>query len=203
MPSTPFDTFKDHVCARGHSISQAQWQEVARLASPVSAKRGEVLLDSAVVASDLFFLCEGVAASIQTSPDGDTQIARFFERGQLCSNVTSAWQQTVSDDELIAMTDIAALRIPFAAFRSAFLHGGPLDTFWREIMFETLLFDKDLLCTKTIRDVETRYRFLAERYEDVVTQVPDRYLARFLGITPQGLSRFFRKTRGKTQAELT
>ncbi|MEO1731411.1 MAG: hypothetical protein AAFR64_11800, partial [Pseudomonadota bacterium] len=89
--------------------------------------------------------------------------------------------------------------IPFESFRASFLHGGHLDTFWREAMFETLLFDKDILCTKTIRDVGTRYRFLAERYDNVVAQVPDRHLARFLGITPQGLSRFLRNSR----AELT
>lgn len=194
MPSAQFCTFQDHVRAHGHTLSEAQWRETERLFTPVTLKRGSVLLDSAVIADDLFFVCDGVAASVQTSCDGDTQIGRFFERGQLCSNITSAWQRTVSEDELIAMTDLAALRVPLTAFRDAYLHGGPLGVFWREMVFETLLFDKDVLCTKTLRDVGTRYRFLAERYENVVSDVPDRHLARFLGITPQGLSRYLRQT---------
>ena len=201
MPSAQFRTFQDHVRARGHELNEAQWQDAERLFAPVALKRGSVLLDSAVIADDLFFVCDGVAASVQTSCDGDTQIARFFERGQLCSNITSAWQRTVSEDELIAMTDLCALRVPITAFRSAYLHGGPLSGFWREMVFETLLFDKDVLCTKTLRDVGTRYRFLAERYDNVVGQVADRHLARFLGITPQGLSRYLRHRREElTQA---
>ena len=201
MPSAQFCTFQAHVRARGHELSGAEWEETHRIFKPVTLKRGAVLLDSAVVADDLFFVCDGVAASVQTSCDGDTQIARFFERGQLCSNVTSAWQRTVSEDELIAMTDLSALRVPISAFRSAYLHGGPLGEFWREMVFETLLFDKDVLCTKTLRDVGTRYRFLEERYDGVVGRVPDRHLARFLGITPQGLSRYLCQTRTElTQA---
>lgn len=195
MQAAHFETFKNYVAARGHALSSEEWEMAERLFEPVHAKRGAVIMDSATIAGDLYFVCEGVAASVQTSPDGDTQIARFFEHGQLCSNVTSAWQMTISDDELIAMTDFVGLRVPFEVFRSAFLHGGLLETFWREALFETLLFDKEVLCTKTIRDVSTRYRFLDERYCDVVSRVPDKHLACFLGITPQGLSRFLRNSR--------
>jgi len=195
MPSPIHAIFKDHLATLGHSLEPAEWAQVCELFEPVEAKRSGTLLDSAQVARDLFFVCEGVAASFQTTRDGDRQIARFFERGQLCSNVTSAWQKTVSEDELIALTDFAGLRIPFETFRSAFLRGGLLDTFWREAIFETLLFDKDILCAKTIRNVGTRYRFLATRYATVIKQVPDRDIARFLGITPQGLSRFLRNQR--------
>ncbi|MEM7702897.1 MAG: hypothetical protein AAF251_13235 [Pseudomonadota bacterium] len=195
MTSASLDVFKDHVAARGHVIDTAEWERIGDLFQPVNARRGEIVSDSAVIADELFFVCEGVIASIQTTPDGDTQIARFFESGHLCANITSAWSQAVSEDELIAMTGFRGLRIPFDMLRSAYLHGGPLDQFWRETILETLLFDKEIMCAKTIRDVGTRYNFLKERYRDVVSQVPDKHIARFLGITPQGLSRFLRNAR--------
>lgn len=196
MPSRCHALFKEHLSTLGHLPESADWERVCEVFEPVEAKRSDTLLDSAKVAADLFYVCEGVAASFQTTHDGERQIARFFEAGQVCSNITSAWQKTVSEDELIALTDFVGLRIPFETFRSAFLHGGLLDTFWREAIFETLLFDKDILCAKTIRDVGTRYRFLATRYATVIGQVPDRDIARFLGITPQWLSRFLRNNRG-------
>jgi hypothetical protein len=78
-------------------------------------------------------------------------------------------------------------------FREEFISGGPLATYWREKVLETFLFDKDIMCAKTLRNVESRYRFLIDRHQDVVSKVPDKYIARFLGISPQGLSRFLKK----------
>lgn len=190
--------FRDHLAERGYQLSEAEWTTMCHRFSSVSAERGTVLLDSASVTKHLFFVCSGVAASIQTTPDGDEQIARFFEAGQLCSNLTSAWNQQVSSDALIAMSEFEGVRIPFSVFREEFMSDALLSIYWREMVFETLVFDKDLICTKTIRDVETRFRFLVDRYDHVVRLVPDKYIARFLGITPQGLSRF-----KKNRPELT
>lgn len=176
-------------------LTDEDWDAVHQELKPISLKRGQVIIDSARVTEQLFFVCKGIAASIQTTSDGDTQIARFFERGQLCTNLTSAWNKSVSEDQLLALTDFSGIGFSFSAMREAYLHGGPLATYWRTMVFETLLFDKDVMCVKTIRDVEIRYKFLVDRYQRVVFDVPDKYIARFLGITPQGLSRFLKKTR--------
>ena len=198
MANAIISVFKEHVTARGYHLTDAAWTRICQQLQPVSASRGDVLLDGAQVTQNVYFVCHGVAASIQNTRDGDEQIARFFERGHLCSNLTSAWHQEVSSDTLVAMSAFAGVSIPFALFRDEFMSDAPLSLYWREMVFETLVFDKDLICAKTIRDVETRYRFLVDRYDHVVNLVADKYIARFLGITPQGLSRF-----KKNQSELT
>lgn len=188
--------FKRHVISRGYELDEQDWEGVSQGAKAIEAKRGDIIMDSATVADHLYFVCDGIAASIQLTPDGETPIARFFEPGQVCTNLTSAWNKTVSADQLVAMTEFTGLCFPFSAMREAYFHGGPLALYWRETVFETLVFDKDVMCAKTVRDVEIRYRFLLERYQRVVSEVPDKDLARFLGITPQGLSRFLRKKSG-------
>lgn len=187
--------FRQHILSKGIVLTDADWRAVCGDLQPIMLKRGEVIIDSARVTEHLFFVCEGIAASFQTTRDGDSQIARFFERGQLCTNLTSAWNKSVSEDQLIALTDFSGIGFSFSVMRDAYLHGGPLATYWRTMVFETLLFDKDVMCAKTVRDVEIRYQFLADRYQRVIFDVPDKYIARFLGITPQGLSRFLKKSR--------
>lgn len=194
MFSSLFDEFRRDIRSRGHELSDIEWRRICDQLTPIEARRGETLLDSLVVAESLIFVSSGVAASFQTTSDGDQQIARFFEHGQLCSNITSAWYQSVSHDELVALTHFAGVLVPFSLFRLEFTSGGPLAKYWREKMIETLLFDKDLMCAKTMRNVEARYRFVKERHRDVVTEVPAKHIAQFLGITPQGLSRFLKKT---------
>ncbi|MEO1027530.1 MAG: hypothetical protein AAFX02_00595 [Pseudomonadota bacterium] len=197
MQSPLVNTFRNDLYSRGHFLSDGDWSNAAKHFKPVRARRGEILLDNAIIAETLIFVCKGVAASIQTTFDGDRQIARFFENGQLCSNVTSAWNGALSEDELVAMSEFSGISIPFELFRESYLFEGPLGLYWREKVFETLLFDKDLLYTKTVRDVGVRYDFLRQRYRDVIGEVPDRYIAQFLGITPQGLSRFLKNNRAK------
>ena len=195
MFAASIDQFRFHIAATGSPVADADWRVVAAQLEAVSARRGDVLLDSATVTKHMLFVSRGIAASQQIDADGDTHIARFFENRQLCTNITSAWQQSVSSDQLIAVTEFEGVRVPFAMYRDEFLSGGPLAAYWREMTLQTLLFDKDLMCVKTMRHVEARYRFLAERYERVVTDVPDKHLARFIGITPQGLSRFLKNRR--------
>lgn len=195
MLSDAISIFREHVTHRGHDLSDAEWDVECQQFNTVSATRGTVLLDSALIAQHLFFVSDGIAASIQTTADGEEQIARFFEQGQLCSNLTSAWHQQISSDTLIAMSDFSGVRIPFATFRDQVMSEAPLSLYWREMMFETLVFDKDLICSKTVRDVEIRYRFLVDHYDHVISTVQDKYIARFLGITPQGLSRFKKNIR--------
>ena len=195
IQSTATKIFRDHIEARGHQVSDTDWFDLEQSLSSVSVRRGSILLDRALITKHLFFVCEGVAASIQTSPDGEEQIARFFEYGHLCSNISSAWHHLLCDDELIAMTDFVGVQIPFAMFRQGFLSESPLSLYWREMVLDTLLFDKDIICAKTTRNIQTRYRFLTEHYESVISSVPDKYIALFLGITPQGLSRFLKNHR--------
>jgi len=195
MPKRALDVFREHIDACGYSLTDDAWRSISRQCSEIEAPRGSVLLSSASVAEHLFFICDGIAASFQVDADGDTQIARFFEHGQLASNITSAWHQSVSNDELIAMSDFSGIRVPFAMFRDEFMHGGPLGEYWREMTLNTLLFDKDLMCAKTVRNLGRRYRFLVERYRNVVDDVPAKHLALFLGVTPQGLSRFLNNQR--------
>ncbi|MEM9574930.1 MAG: cyclic nucleotide-binding domain-containing protein [Pseudomonadota bacterium] len=195
MTTNLSSTFRQHILSKGITLNDAEWEVVERDLKPIRLKRGEVIIDSAMVTEHLFFVCNGIAASIQTTRDGESQIARFFEHGQLCTNLTSAWNKSVSEDQLVALTDFSGIGFSFSAMREAYLNGGPLDTYWRKMVFETLLFDKDVMSAKTVRDVEIRYQFLVDRYQRVIFDVPDKYIARFLGITPQGLSRFLKKSR--------
>ncbi|MEL6568392.1 MAG: hypothetical protein AAFQ22_08245 [Pseudomonadota bacterium] len=197
MLSLLMDTFRNDLSSRGHFLSDRDWSNAAKHFKPVRARRGETLLNNTVIAETLIFVCKGVAASIQTTVDGDRQIARFFENGQLCSNVTSAWTRALSEDELVTMSEFSGISIPFELFRESYMFDGPLGPYWREKVIETLLFDKDLQCAKTVRDVSVRYDFLRQRYRDVIGEVSDRYIAQFRGITPQGLSRFLKNNRAK------
>jgi len=91
------------------------------------------------------------------------------------------------------VTDVADLAIPNDVFRREYLEGGFFGTYLRFKMMEAHLFAKEPICAKTPGQTEIRYRFLEEPHQNVIGSVRQKEVSRFLGVTPQGLSRFLRR----------
>ena len=178
------------------TLADAEWERLSKDLTICSYAMGDVILSSARIADRWLFVTEGVVASAQATQGGDALIARFFEPGQFCSNMTSAWSRQLASDELIAVTDVEGILFPDPLFRHEFLKGGAFGEYLRLKCMETLLFDKDVLYAKTSNNTEVQYRFLEERYAQVIARTTQKDLARFIGLTPQGLNRFLRRRDG-------
>lgn len=177
----------------GVNLDLSEWDAIAQRCQYVHVPARKRIQNQAHVADSWVFLSDGIAASEQTWLDGSSTIARFFEPGNICANLTSVWTRDIAADDLLAVTDVAGLAIPNSIFRQQYLEGGFFGTYLRFKMMEAHLFAKELVCAKTSAQTETRYQFLEEHHQSVIGSVPKRDIARFLGITPQGLSRFLRR----------
>ncbi|MEO0326956.1 MAG: hypothetical protein AAF217_00020 [Pseudomonadota bacterium] len=189
------DALRQDVELHGVTISEAEWRSLCKDFSCCAYPQGDVIIDQARVADRWLFLTKGIAASEQTTTDGDALIARFFEKGHFCSNLTSAWGRQIASDELIAITNIEGVILPNALFREQYLRGNAFGEYLRMKTMEALMFDKEILCAKTSNDTELQFSFLEYSHSDVVQKTAQKDLARFIGITPQGLSRFLKNRR--------
>ncbi|MEO1457682.1 MAG: hypothetical protein AAFV49_08970 [Pseudomonadota bacterium] len=192
---SPMDALERDIGALGIAIAPGEWAALRADLAEAAFPAGAVISSQARISEHWVFLSAGIAASEQAAPDGTATIARFFEAGQFCANLTSVWHRTIASDDLLAITDVAGVFVPDRIFRPAYLRGGAFGEYLRLKAMEAMLFDKDLICAKTSPSTEARLRFLEERHRDVVRRTPQKHLARFIGITPQGLSRFLRNRR--------
>ncbi|MEO1088851.1 MAG: hypothetical protein AAFY88_31875, partial [Acidobacteriota bacterium] len=122
-------------------------------------------------------------------------VYRFFEPGHFCTTITSAWNQLPIGDAIDAVTAVRGLLIPFDGWRRHYGRPGPLGDYFRQKLIETMLFDKEVILAKTFNRTESAYAFLETHQPDVIRKVPQRIIAQFLGMTPEGLSRFLRVRR--------
>ncbi|MEM7762516.1 MAG: cyclic nucleotide-binding domain-containing protein [Pseudomonadota bacterium] len=173
-------------------VTDTVWDQFRNGLDFARFERDTVIESATEIAGRWLFVCSGIVASRQTHTDGEISIARFFERGQMCANLTSVWAQSYSADDLLAMTAVEALVIPDSLFRDELINGEDFGRYFRHKAMETLCFDKEIMSAKTRIDTETRYRFLEQHYASVLENVRQRDIAAFIGITPQGLSRFKR-----------
>ncbi|MEL6201042.1 MAG: cyclic nucleotide-binding domain-containing protein [Pseudomonadota bacterium] len=179
------------------AIDPITWEWIVQRCKYLQIKAGDKIQNQARVADSWIFLSQGVAASEQTDHDGVSTIARFFEPGDFCANLTSAWTRDIASDDLIALTDVVCIAIPDEFFRRQYIEGGSFGTYLRLKMMSAHLFAKELICAKTSSRTETRYRFLEQHHQTVIGSVQQKDIARFLGMTPQGLSRFLRQRKTK------
>ncbi|MEM8555010.1 MAG: cyclic nucleotide-binding domain-containing protein [Pseudomonadota bacterium] len=189
-----FSILREDMATRGVEVSDNDWSDLSDQFSPLVRDKGQVIFPSGNVGDRWLFLGSGIAAAEQTSVDGEVHIARFFSKGEICGNLKSTWQGDLGADTLIAITPVTGLTVSHDVFRHEYLDGGVLGRYLRLKLVDTLLAARDVIVTKTINDTEAKYQFLEHRYGADLARIPKKHVARFLGITPQGLSRFLRSS---------
>lgn len=195
---TPISALEEDIAGTQIELAASDWLPIRKLLSEVQIEAGTCIYGQHEIGDRWLFLTRGIAASRQSQLDGSTSIARFFEAHQFCANLTSTWTEDYAADDLIAITDVVGVEIPADVCRHQYLRGGAFGEYLRIKVMDTLCFDKELLCVKTLGDTDTRYSFLEQHHRAVVGSARQKDIASFLGITPQGLSRFLKKRSQRT-----
>ena len=187
------ESLEGDILRSGVSLDLNAWDQIRQHSKFISIAAGRKIQNQAHVANNWIYLADGIAASEQSWLDGTSSIARFFEPGDICANLTSVWTRDTASDDLVAMTEMTGVAIPDTIFRREYLEGGSFGLYLRLKMMEAHLFAKELVCAKTSGKTEARYHFLEKHHRNVIGSVQQKDIARFLGVTPQGLSRFLRR----------
>ena len=186
------DAFRADIAGAIGDLQETQWDRIHTGCNPVSFYPKETIFGQKDIADRILFVASGITASEQVYEDGSSGIARFFETGQFCTNLTSLWHRQMAEDTLFAVTGVTGVLIPMSFFEREYFQGDAFGQYLRRKVLDTLVFDKSVMVAKTLTSSEARYRFLEDQYDRVVSDVPANLIARFLGMTPQGLSRFLR-----------
>lgn len=192
LECSPLHVLWRNIDATGIEVPNADWEEFAGLCTEASYAKKDTIFDANVVSSYMLFVTKGVSACQFGHRNGQLIIDRFFESGDFCTTVRSAWRNEPSDDRIFAVTPVEGVLIPMKRWRYEYLRGGAIGEYVREKIFHTLLFDADVIRVKSLNRTHESYCFLKERQPDVLRSVAQQDIAQFLGITPEGLSRFLK-----------
>lgn len=181
--------FKQAILAYQIQISDEEWERFLPLLTVVHYRKKEVIFSDTEISRDILYIVEGIAAS-EYQNEGEYVISRFFLSGNLCTNVISAIYETYATDRMIALTPLKGIIIPFKLFMEFYLRSGTIGIFFREKLLQVIVEDKNIISMKTVGDIKTIYTFLQENYPQIIKEIPAKYIAKFIGVTPVGLSRF-------------
>jgi len=175
-----------------HPLSEKVVKFFREHAYSVSFNKGELLLEAGQVCQHIYFIKKGVVRGfiregkreittwITAEGEMVSSILRFEEKGSAIENM-----QAIEDSEMLAMTlaDLQDLYEQFPEFN--IVSRKLLQQYYSDA--ETRAF------IARLTNAETKYKQFLTRYSHFANRIPLTYIASFLGITLETLSRVRRK----------
>jgi len=155
-------------------------------------EKNELLLRAGEVENFMYFLVDGVSRIFQNKNDIEYTL-RFNFPITPFNSYASFITQTPSLINVEAITDVRVLRMSYNDMQSLYEKSKMAERLGRRLI-ELLYVQREIkelqMHSKTAEDY---YSELVKSNEELTGQIPQKYIASYLGITPESLSRIKRK----------
>ncbi len=175
-------------------------EQQKNLCAVVKAKRytkGDVLLEKGDISKEIFFVIDGVLRSV-CEADGKEITRWFCFPDHFATAYFSFVYRQPSEDCIVAVTDTQTLSLSYADLQQLSHH----DPIWIDLNRRLLEYHYTNLLDRVMsfqaQSAKERYVSLIEETPDIEEQVPLGYLASFLGMSQETLSRLRAKRKGKS-----
>jgi len=146
------------------------------------------LFQAGEICNHVYFLEEGFAR-VYYLLDGRDVTSWFAQEGQVMSAKDSLFTGKPSDYNIQLLEDSTVVSINYRKLESLFSNFPALERAARLITIESYLQLDDRIKNILFYTPEERYLNLLENYHNIITRVPLGYIASYLGITQETLSR--------------
>lgn len=160
-----------------------------------SFKEGEYLFKAGHISKRLFFICNGVVRIVMQQDNGNEVTQFFLKENQFCTILNSFNNQVLADENIQAACDTEVMFITKDKLTALYNKLPYLKELINQIMQQALIDKIQLRNAYLGQDSTTRYQLFIIRQPDIALRVPLSYIASYLGITPQSLSRIRKNIR--------
>lgn len=178
-----------------HAINKVSpvTEEAASLALSIfeekTYKKNTVLLEAGKTAHEVFFITKGSLRQFYTDEAGNERICNFSFEDDFLTDLESFSRQIPSTSSIIAQENCTCLVTDCVKLANALKESDDIAKFFSTIV-ENVASDS-IRRTKSLLSFSPEKQFL-ELVEDkpqILQRVPQRYIAQYLGIAPESLSR--------------
>lgn len=174
-------------------INDSEWEQVENCLARKVYKKGESLLENGNICRKLFFLEEGFLRFYILKEGND--ISKFFTKPPYCFTSQRSFANNIpTEDNIEALQDSIVWEI---SKTDAFdlLKYANWSEFVRKLIQEVQYFTEQILKEMQNNTAEERYIKMMVENDSVLTNVPLKHIASYLGIAPQSLSRIRKNIR--------
>ena len=150
---------------------------------------GTTLLSEGDIATKLFLVINGCLRTYFIKESGIEITSQFFIEGQMVSSFESAMTGAPSRQYIEAVEDSIIGFIQITKFKKIISESGPGMYHFNKYLILRLIFYMNHHASFILDNPEKRYKKLLQDNPELVSRLPQQYIASYLGITPVSLSR--------------
>lgn len=170
-------------------VSDEEAATILALFKERKIKRNILLLRSGEVAHEVFFVLKGALHQFYIDTDGNERTCNFTFEYDFVTDLESFSQQTRSASSIKTLAETTCLTIRCTDLVALMKQSPATSEFFR-ILIERIA-SKSIKRTQSLLSFSPEKQFLdlAEEQPEIFQRVPQRYIAQYLGIAPESLSR--------------
>ena len=177
-------------------LSTSDEEVVRRLFHKKVFKKGEHLLQAGNVCRYVIFIETGLVRYYINS-DGEERTTYFSKEGEFVCYYASFLPQIPSDLSIQALEDTSIFVISFNDLQEFYREVEYGERFGRLGIEQVFLNAINQVASFYTDTPELRYRKFLYDFRDIVQRIPQYYIASYVGIKPQSLSRIRKRIAGK------
>lgn len=181
------ETFEEKFRNR-YQLSEADASALLSHMEEVRFKKREVIVQEGTKNTNLYLIKEGIWRGHYLKDGVDTSIW-FASKGEAAFSVWGYVDNSYSQINIEAMSDSIAYCISKAALNELYSTSIGLANLGRRLMEHQLLTTENWLISASSPRAKERYLTLIKETPELLLHVPLKYIASYLWITPQSLSR--------------
>ena len=186
-----YDHLKKHI-NKFASISNSDFEIVQKFFSPLLLKKKEHLFRQNDICKQIAFIHKGCVRNYHIDKKGNEQIIYFGMEDWWIGDMQSFFLQIPSMFNIQALEDCELLVSSKTEFENAFIEVPDFEKFYR-LKTQTAYTKTQQTVVEKTETAEDRYLKIFKTNPSLLQRVPQHYLASYLGIKPQSLSRIRKK----------
>lgn len=167
-------------------------EAIAKELTWLSLPKHYLLLEAPRIADHAYYLDSGFALTYSFIK-GEKQVDGFWLSGQIVCSSKSLFEQTPSNEYIQLVKQSEVICISYKSIMNLLKIFPEANFIYRVVMNQYYEQVRERIRDMQLLDAADRYEKLLGRYPGIEQVIPQEYIASYLGITPQSLSRIKRK----------
>lgn len=189
LVENPYQVFK-HILLNYAQLTEDEWALISEKLTHRIVKRNEQLVSIGDVCDKVWYISKGLIRFYQYDIDQNERTTCFGMQNQFCTPFSSYLKNTPSHEVLVALETSEIIEITKKDFQHFTETIPGINSVYRQVLEESYLQMENLnYVLQQYTALERYQKLILENAPELLQKVPLTYLASYLGISPETLSR--------------